>query len=593
MIRKLLYAGIVGVVALCPGCTTEDTGPIGYAADATGQKDAVRLIAPEDQDRSQDVSVTLKWSRTAEPGVTYAVYLDIHDDPDSAIAAGLGETDTVLQVTGLQYATAYFWMVVTRFESDSTRSFIAEFSTVFRNMAEYNSENSGLANNRVLSIAVEGAGNAWIGTGFSGLQKFDKVDSWTTYDSVNSSLDCDRIPALAITADGKKWVGTASNNAFFTSDGGTFTGQKYRINNTEKDSINDSILTLATDSHGSIYIGARSRGACRLNDTLWIQYDTLHIEGVATSVRPYMVNAICIDRQANELRPTAGVYLGTNNGLYEITDTSITNLYDTSFAVEYRVHLYDTVYSGDSVSVIESLYNMISVDTSQIDTTFEVVYDDTVDGVQKTDTVYRGSELAEIDSLYPVIAIDTFKYDSTFNLIYTEQSEPLVDSTISSASEIQSFSLTNDILEVDTVNIDTSYDTLFAANHFNTDNGLPENMVTALACDESGNVWVGTWSNGVLLYDGAAWTSFTTSNSKLSNNHINALAVLGPGAVLAGTNGGGLAWMSSSGDGRDITMYDTGNSSIPSDVIYAIAIESSGEVWLGTNHGILIFKDQD
>ena len=51
----------------------------------------------------------------------------------------------------------------------------------------YNNSNSGLPGNYVLSLAIDGSGNMWIGTWKGGLAKFDGTN-WTVYNTSNSSL---------------------------------------------------------------------------------------------------------------------------------------------------------------------------------------------------------------------------------------------------------------------------------------------------------------------------------------------------------------------------------------------------------------------
>jgi len=60
----------------------------------------------------------------------------------------------------------------------------------------YNTSNSGLASNYVLSMAVDQDGDMWFGTN-SGVSKFDGVN-WTTYNMSNSGLVFNRVNAIAI-----------------------------------------------------------------------------------------------------------------------------------------------------------------------------------------------------------------------------------------------------------------------------------------------------------------------------------------------------------------------------------------------------------
>ena len=70
----------------------------------------------------------------------------------------------------------------------------------------YNSANSGLPDNYVHAIVIDGQGNKWIGTA-GGLAKFDGVN-WTIYNTSNSNLPVNWIFSTVIDAQGNKWIGT-------------------------------------------------------------------------------------------------------------------------------------------------------------------------------------------------------------------------------------------------------------------------------------------------------------------------------------------------------------------------------------------------
>jgi sugar lactone lactonase YvrE len=68
--------------------------------------------------------------------------------------------------------------------------------------------------------------------------------------------------------------------------------------------------------------------------------------------------------------------------------------------------------------------------------------------------------------------------------------------------------------------------------------GLAENDVLAVAVDPAGRVWFGTYSKGVSVFDGQAWTTYNTANSGLVSNQVNALATDGQGRLWIGTPSG-------------------------------------------------------
>ncbi|NPV12617.1 MAG: hypothetical protein HPY57_12595, partial [Ignavibacteria bacterium] len=82
---------------------------------------------------------------------------------------------------------------------------VAKFDGV--NWTVYKTGNSGLPDNRVREIAIDGQGNKWIGTEGVGLAKFDGVN-WTVYKRSNSGLPDNYVESIAIDGQGNKWIGT-------------------------------------------------------------------------------------------------------------------------------------------------------------------------------------------------------------------------------------------------------------------------------------------------------------------------------------------------------------------------------------------------
>jgi ligand-binding sensor domain-containing protein len=92
----------------------------------------------------------------------------------------------------------------------ASRRYIGEGLVKFDgvNWTVYNTSNSGLPDNDVNAIAIDGQGNKWIGTD-RGLAKFDGVN-WTVYDTGQfCSALSERVRAIAIDRQGNSiWVGT-------------------------------------------------------------------------------------------------------------------------------------------------------------------------------------------------------------------------------------------------------------------------------------------------------------------------------------------------------------------------------------------------
>jgi ligand-binding sensor domain-containing protein len=66
---------------------------------------------------------------------------------------------------------------------------------------------------------------------------------------------------------------------------------------------------------------------------------------------------------------------------------------------------------------------------------------------------------------------------------------------------------------------------------------LEEAGVTSIAVGMDGTVWAGTSNQGVVRFDGATWTRYTTGNG-LADNSVFSVAVAPDGIVWFGTNKG-------------------------------------------------------
>lgn len=153
--------------------------------------------------------------------------------------------------------------------------------------------------------------------------------------------------------------------------------------------------------------------------------------------------------------------------------------------------------------------------------------------------------------------------------------------------------------------------------------GLPNGYVSAIAIDNSGNKWVGTWGGGLAKFDGKTWIVFNSNNSNLPSDFVNAIAIDSQKRVWAGTDKGlvcyegakwneidglpddhiesiaiddlGIVWVGTRQgglaeiDGRNLTIHNTDNSKLPSNDVRAILIDPNGNKWIGTDDGLVRF----
>ncbi|MBM4171762.1 MAG: hypothetical protein FJ214_07845 [Ignavibacteria bacterium] len=127
---------------------------------------------------------------------------------------------------------------------------------------------------------------------------------------------------------------------------------------------------------------------------------------------------------------------------------------------------------------------------------------------------------------------------------------------------------------------------------YNTSNsGLPSNSIQCIETDSNNNVWIGT-SNGLAKFTGNSWTIYSTNNSALLYSVIRCLAVDNKGLLWIGNGhftGGGLL----SFDGRNWAVYTKENSTLPSNIINDIYIDKSNNKWIGTAGGLVNIDKQN
>ncbi|MFC1508902.1 kelch repeat-containing protein [Candidatus Omnitrophota bacterium] len=117
---------------------------------------------------------------------------------------------------------------------------------------------------------------------------------------------------------------------------------------------------------------------------------------------------------------------------------------------------------------------------------------------------------------------------------------------------------------------------------------LGDVTITALALDDQGRFWVGTYDNGVAMYDFTDWTVYTKDNSDLPNDRINDIIVNTSGNIYIGTKTGFTVF-----DGESWTVYKRTNSDLPNNTVNALASDQGGTVWIGTQGGLAKYDGEN
>ncbi|MDD5528643.1 MAG: T9SS type A sorting domain-containing protein [bacterium] len=133
------------------------------------------------------------------------------------------------------------------------------------NWTLYDTLNSGLPDNWITAIAIEG-NNKWIGDYDDGLVKFDGTN-WTVYDTLNSGLPDNDV--RVITIDGNnKWIGTWGGGI------AKFDGANWTVYDTLNSGLPDNDVYSLVIQGSNIWAGTMGGGIAKFDGTNWTVYDT-------------------------------------------------------------------------------------------------------------------------------------------------------------------------------------------------------------------------------------------------------------------------------------------------------------------------------
>lgn len=124
---------------------------------------------------------------------------------------------------------------------------------------------------------------------------------------------------------------------------------------------------------------------------------------------------------------------------------------------------------------------------------------------------------------------------------------------------------------------------------FTVDFELPNSLISALAQDSIGNIWIGT-ENGLCKYDGAKFTKYfhnADDSTSLLSNHVSDIFVTSKGQVLIGTQNGLQIYEHDYNRFKKVKLTSLGKEPVS---IHVAAIKSlkNGDLIIGTlGNGLL------
>ncbi len=471
---------------------------------------------------------------------------------------------------------------------------LAKFDGI--NWAVYTESNSDLPSNSVQSIAIDGSGNKWIGTSTyhdeiehiwkeGGLAKFDGIN-WTVYDTSNSGLPENNVQSIAIDGLGNKWIGTGYYGGLAKFDGTNWT-----VYNTSNSGLNyDNITSIAIDGFGNKWIGSggciglgnppqilgKCGGLAKFDGINWTVYKPWD-----SGLPDYNVNSVLIDGSGNK-------WIGTHDGLVKFDDTNWI-LYNPLDSVLPSNYVESIVIDGSgnkwigTAIIWEKLINFKWIDEygglakfDGINWTVYNTFNSDLPDIVVVSIAIDKSENKWIGTPYGGLA----EFDGVNWTVYDTTNSDLPDNYVGSIAiddlGNKWMGTTQGLAKFDDINW-TVYDT--------SNSGLPSNFICSLAIDGFGNKWIGTFKGGLAKFDGTYWTVYDTSNSDLPYNNVYSIAIDDSGNKWIGT------WGLAKFDDINWTVYNTSNSDLPASSVVSIAIDSTGNKWIVTKDGGLVKFD--
>lgn len=567
-------------------------------------------------------------SVTYETAGTYAVTLEVSNANGSDTETKSGfitvrEAGTPADTDWLNYTNG---TVVNAVAQEGTSMWLATNGGLTRlngltdEATVFNRANSGLPDNHIKDVVVDGNGRKWIATD-KGLVMYNGTD-WQVMNTDNSDIPANQVTTLALDASDQLYLGTVSgmnfasgNQGLIRYDGSSFTVVTASFPSEGK--IND----IAVSPAGDVWIALDGNGVTH--------YDGSGVETFNSSnsnLPQDYVNAIALDSDGMPWAGTGSGLAYYSGSSWSVKDFTIDNLQvslsieDLAFDVfnelwigsvnhglinmqgsQYTVHNADnsklatdnihTVYIDNNGRLwLGAVYSTILNDTSEKSALIEYDGSDwnmhpTSNSGLPSNTVsnividHYGNVWMDADSQLGVFGGNDapgglVKFNGTSWTAYDNTNSPLPDANISALAVD-----TDNNLWVGTGKGLAMFDGTRWTLYDQAAMGIGEDAVGDMAIDDSGLIWLTIEGFGVVTFDGSTWTTYPSDSTPLP---LNGLSVIEPGA-------GGTAWVGTAAnglfhyDGSSWTNYTSSNSNLPFDNITSLFLDPQGKLWIGSS----------
>jgi len=407
----------------------------------------------------------------------------------------------------------------------------------------WNTDNSGLPQNSVLSLIQARDGYLWVGT-YEGLCRFDGR-RFTVFDKANTpEIQNNSMLVMAEGSDGALWIGTP-NGLLCRRDG------RFRNYTTADGLAGDFILSLAFGPDGSLWIGT-TQGLSRCRDGAFT------LEAGREPALPAYVSALCFDAAGT-------LWAGTSEGLFQhrqgrflpqplpggSADNTIWSLCSARDGTLWIGTAGDHLFS-----LRQGAVRRFGLRENLSGRRVRVIHED------RRGTLWVGTDNG---------GLNRFEGDGFSSL---DQQRGLSNDSVRALVDDHEGSLWLGTFGGGLCRLkDDRY--IF----YHSRNGLPVDLTRAVLQDRGGAFWIGTIGGGLVRFRDGEFRVFGHREG-LRNLRVWSIAEAGDGAIWFGTYGGGLHRLR---DGR-ISVWTT-SEGLSNDIVRAVLAAQDGSIWAGSNGG--------
>ena len=435
------------------------------------------------------------------------------------------------------------------------RNGIVKYNLKTKEKIFYNNITTNLPIGWVSSFSFDSSGTLWVTGG--GLFKL-KDDLWTMYRPENSDIPTDQIYSSCIDSAQNVWL-SSYGYGLLKFDGIKFTS----YNTTNCNIASNFIFQVLIDKKGNLWM-ATSKGVCMFDGKNWTTFNSSNSPIVKNQIfqigfdsRGDLWVSTEYSSKNNLFRLSNGIWSGYNLNI--IRGMGFKKNGEVWFGGNGGVIRYDgfnwTYYTVENSKLSSNYINTVYVDSSGL---IWVGSSDEMSGITLrygSVSYFNGSEFISLS-----LSNSSLPDNSLVSVVTDSNNQPWFTSTTTLL-----FKFSNTVQKV----------------------LIPNTGVNACSViDHYGNIWIGSYLDGLKVFNGDTWQIYNKNTVPLKYNDITSLTVDNKGRVWT-VNGKDLICVSAGWK-----VYNSTNSNMPDEWLESLSSDNYGNIWVAGSKHLIKFKGQ-